>query len=35
VVEVLGRAISEAVAGSKSIEDALNEAAEELKTLVD
>jgi len=35
VVEVLGRVISEAVAGSKSIIDALNEAAEELKGLVD
>jgi len=35
VVEVLGRVLSEAVAGSKTIEDALNEAAEELKTLVD
>jgi len=35
VVEVLGRVISEAVAGSKTPLEALNEAAEELKTLVD
>ncbi len=35
VVEVLGRVISEAVAGSKTVTDALNEAAEELKGLVD
>ncbi len=35
VVEELGRAISEAVAGSKSVVDALNEVAEVLKGLVD
>ncbi len=35
VVEELGRAISEAVAGSKTVVDALNELAEILKGLVD
>jgi len=35
VVEVLGRVISETVAGSKTPEEALNEAAEELATLID
>ncbi|MCS6908151.1 MAG: sugar ABC transporter substrate-binding protein [Anaerolineales bacterium] len=35
VVEELGRAISEAVAGSKTVVDSLNEAAEVLKGLVD
>jgi ABC-type glycerol-3-phosphate transport system substrate-binding protein len=35
VVEVLGRVLSEAVTGSKTPEDALNEAAGELATLTD